>query len=343
MNTIEKALEKLNKGTPAESPVVSEPSKATNEQLVTDTPAMPNSSVADEKTVEINLETTALDSLLAGNKKKQEKAAASITATPKESAPAAENVTAKAFRDSASRSKVLDLEKLAEKGFLTPDSGRTQLAEEMRHIKRPLVLNASKKDDASTKNANLIMVTSSNPSEGKTYTSLNLAMSVAKERDKTVLLVDADVAKPGVTKVLELEKEKGLVDFLSDDSLDISDVMLETNIPNFRFVPAGKRHIHSTELLSSNQMKELVSELCSRYPDRIVIFDSPPLLATSEASVLSELVGQIVMVVEAEKTTQQQIEEALSQVNDTSRVAFVLNKASSALGSDYYGYGSYGS
>ncbi|MFC1747500.1 XrtA-associated tyrosine autokinase [Pseudomonadota bacterium] len=241
-----------------------------------------------------------------------------------------------------SRRLDLDLERLARSGFLTPDAGRSQLAEEMRHIKRPLMLNASTPGEEFA-DANLIMVTSSKPSEGKTYTSLNLAMSVAKERDRTVLLVDADVAKPGVTRVLGVNKEKGLVDYLSDDSVMLSDVMLKTNISNMRFIPAGKRHVHSTELLSSQSMIELVEQLRSRYPDRIVIFDSPPLLATSEAVVLTELVGQIILVVEAEKTSKQEVEEAISQIGEDKSVGLVLNKARGSFGSDFYGYyGTYG-
>ncbi len=242
-----------------------------------------------------------------------------------------------------SRSLDLDLERLGKMGFLTPEAGRTQLSEEMRQIKRSLLIHASKGGDGEGRRSNLIMITSSKPNEGKTYTSLNLAMSIAKERDKTVLLVDADIAKPGVTRLLEMGEAEGLVNYLLGEVTDISDIMLKTNVPNLRFIPAGKRHIHSTELLTSDRMISLVQGLCERYTDRIIILDSPPLLATSEASVLTELVGQIVMVVEAEKTTKQEIDEALSLVSEDVSVGLVLNKARGLYGSDYYGYyGSYG-
>ena len=243
-----------------------------------------------------------------------------------------------------SRRLMLDLARLEKMGFLTPETGRNQLAEEMRHIKRPLLLNAfGDQREIGKNNLNLIMVTSSKPGEGKTYTSLNLAMSIAKERDKTVLLVDADVAKPGVTRVLGMESAKGLVDYLLDDALDLPDVMMKTNVPNLRFIPAGKRHIHSTELLTSENMKQLTEELATRYPDRVVIFDSPPLLATSEAAVVAELVGQIVMVVEAEKTSKQEVQEALNQIGEEKVLGLVLNKSRGAFGTDYYGYyGNYG-
>lgn len=243
-----------------------------------------------------------------------------------------------------SRRLILDLVKLEKMGFLTPESGRSQLAEEMRHIKRPLLINAfGNQTDFSDNKRNLIMVTSSKPGEGKTFTSLNLAMSIAKERDKTVLLVDADVAKPGVTRVLGMESAKGLVDYLLDDALDIPDVMMKTNVPNLRFIPAGRRHIHSTELLTSENMKQLTDELATRYPDRVVIFDSPPLLATSEALVVTELVGQIVMVVEAEKTSKAEVQEALDMIGENKILGLVLNKSRGSFGTDYYGYyGKYG-
>jgi protein-tyrosine kinase len=245
----------------------------------------------------------------------------------------------------ASRRKSLDLERLGRLGFLTPESGRSQLAEEMRNIKRPLLLNAAMNADEPHQKKNIIMITSSKPSEGKSYTSLNLAMSIAKERDKTVLLVDADVARPGLTKTLAMEGEKGLVDYLAQDDLGVADIMLKTNVPNFRFIPAGRKHIHSTELLSSQSMVALANELSVRYPDRIILFDSPPLLATSEAAVLAGLVDQIVMVVEAEKTSKQELEEALGLIDQNNKcVGLVLNKARGSYGSDYYGYyGSYGS
>lgn len=255
---------------------------------------------------------------------------------------AAPDVEKPAAPKSESRRLMLDLARLGRAGFLTPESGRSQLAEEMRHIKRPLLLNAFN-SNAENRDSNLIMVTSSRPGEGKSFTSLNLAMSIAKERDKTVLLIDADVAKPGTTRLLGVETGAGLVDYLLGDSLSISDVLLKTNVPNLRFIPAGRRHHHSTELLASESMRHLTAELSDRYSDRIIIFDSPPLLATSEASVLAELVGQIVMIVESEKTSKQEVNEALELIGEDKVIGMVLNKARGSFGADYYGYyGGYG-
>lgn len=247
--------------------------------------------------------------------------------------------------DGQSGRVMLNLARLERSGFLTPETGRTQLAEEMRHIKRPLLLNAFARGAAQINNGNLIMVTSSRPGEGKSFTSLNLAMSVAKERDKTVLLVDADVAKPSMSRMLGIETGAGLVDYLLNDEMDLPEVMLRTNVPNLRLIPAGRRHIHSTELLASESMQRLTEELAHRYPDRVVIFDSPPLLATTEAAALAQWVGQVVMVVESEKTTKQELSESLALLgSDNKVVGLVLNKNRVTLGSDsYYGYyGSYG-
>jgi len=238
----------------------------------------------------------------------------------------------------------LELARLERMGFLTPESGRGQLNEEIRHVKRPLLINAFRSGDA-YQASNLIMITSARPGEGKTFTSINLAMSIAKERDKTVLLVDADVARPSVSRTLGLEpKLPGLVDYLVDDSLALSDILLKTNVPNLRVLPAGRSHIHSTELLASDAMRQLVTEMSQRYSDRIVIIDSPPLLATSEAAVLAGLVGQIVMVVESDKTSRQEVNDALSSLDQSKMIGLVLNKARPMFTSDYYGYyGGYGS
>jgi len=238
----------------------------------------------------------------------------------------------------------LDLARLERMGFLVPESSRGQLTEEIRHIKRPLLINAFRSGDTG-QSSNLIMVTSARPGEGKTFTAVNLAMSIAKERDKTVLLVDADVARPSVYRVLGLQpKLPGLVEYLMDDSQALSDILLKTNVPNLRVLPAGRSHIHSTELLASDAMRQLATEMSQRYPDRIIIIDSPPLLATSEAAVLASLVGQIVVIVESEKTSKQEVNDALGLLDQSKMIGLVLNKTRPILTSDYYGYyGGYGS
>jgi protein-tyrosine kinase len=235
---------------------------------------------------------------------------------------------------------VINLARLKQAGMITPDGERSGLSEEFRQIKRPLLMNAFNQGVAPIKNGNLIMVTSSLPGEGKSFCSVNLAMSIAMEMDHTVLLVDADVAKPSIPQLLGLKADKGLLDLLLDESLQLSDVLIKTNVEKLTILPAGRGHRYSTELLASVAMRRLIEEMGKRYQDRIIIFDSPPLLATSEARVLASHMGQIVVVVEAQKTTHEAIREALKHLEHCEVVGMLLNKGRHAPGHDYY-YGSY--
>lgn len=241
-----------------------------------------------------------------------------------------------------SRIGTMNVEKMRRAGMVTPDGERTQISEEFRLVKRPLLSNAFRRDGKAIKNGNMIMVTSALPGEGKTFTAINLATSIALERDQTVLLVDADVAKASIPEFLGIPYEKGLLDVLADESVPLSDVLIRTQIENFSILPAGRRHRNSTELLASEAMRKLVEELANRYPDRIIIFDSPPLLATSEASVLAAHMGQIVMVVETGKTPQEALREALNHIEQCEFIGVVMNKGGSSVRDGYGYYGSYG-
>lgn len=242
--------------------------------------------------------------------------------------------------ESARRSRRIEinLARLHELGMVTPDGGRTSTAEEFRLIKRPLIDKAFNQPAAATSNhGNLVMVTSSLPGEGKTFCAVNLAISIAMEMDHTVLLVDADVARPSVPQFLGLKNEAGLMDILLDDKLDLADVMLKTNIDSLSFLPAGRSHRHATELLASQNMSRLLDEIAKRYPDRIVIFDSPPVLLTTESRVLASQMGQIVMVVEAQKTTQHAVKSVLRQLGSTANVSLLYNKSRGFTDEEYYG------
>jgi len=234
-------------------------------------------------------------------------------------------------------------------GILTADSQRSRHAEEMRMIKRPILQNAFGKKHKPSEYSNLLMVTSAIAGEGKTFTSLNLALSIAAEMDRTVLVVDSDLAKPGLSRLLKIDSKPGLTEYLRDEQKDVGKLLLRTDVPKLTILPAGQRHSHSTELLASNHMKQLFHELATRYPDRIVLFDSPPLLVTSEASVLAGLIGQIVLVVESGKTPQHLVKDALAQLSSTDNVSLILNKCkmgflSAQMGSYGYSYGyGYGS
>lgn len=236
------------------------------------------------------------------------------------------------------RYRELNLARLQQQGMVTHDSGRTTVAEDFRIIKRPLLRQARASGAEAIRHGNLIVVTSAMPGEGKTYCAVNLAMSIAMEMDITVLLVDADVARPSVLKVLGLPPEPGLMDVLLDEQLAMSDVILKTNVATLSILPAGRSNKHATELLGSRAMSRLLSEIASRYADRIVVFDSPPLLITSEAHALVGQMGQVVMVVEAETTTQHAVKEALRQIESCEHIHLIYNKTKSFPGNDYYGY-----
>lgn len=232
----------------------------------------------------------------------------------------------------------VDVEKLLAQGMLSPDASQGKLAEEYRLIKRPLLLNAFGENRNKINNANLILVTSSLPGEGKTFTAVNLALSIAAERDKTVLLVDADVVKPALSRLFGVEDRPGLIELLEHEAT-FAEVLLRTDIPKLTLLPSGRRHPHATELLASEAMVQLAGDMSRRYPDRVIIFDSPPLLATTQASVLATHVGQVLLVVESESTPQYIVKEAVEMLSGCALVGCVLNKTTQGFGLGYYYYG----
>ncbi len=231
----------------------------------------------------------------------------------------------------------LDMDALRTAGLVTSHSERTQIAEEFRLIKRPLLLKAFATPPDDIENGNLIMVTSSKAGEGKTFCAVSLAMSIALERDLTVLLIDADVAKPDVLNVLGIEAEKGLVDLIADEGLDLSDVLIRTDLENLTILPAGRQHHLATELLASDKMDKFVTEIARRYPDRVIIFDSPPALMSSVPGVLALHVGQTLFVVEAQRTVQQAVDNALGLIASCKNISLLLNKAESGGSSERFG------
>ncbi len=238
-----------------------------------------------------------------------------------------------------SRTVNIDLARLAHLGMVTPERPRSVIAEEYRVIKRPLLRNAIGAGAAEIRNGNLIMVTSALPGEGKSFNAINLAISIAMELDYTVLLVDADVSRPSILSRLGLPPERGLMDVLAGDVSDLGDVLLRTNIEKLAILPAGMPHQRATELLASESMNRLLEQIAKRYPDRIVVFDSPPLLVTTEARVLASHMGQVVIVVEAERTTHGAVRQALATIESCPVKLMLLNKTRERGTAAYYGYG----
>jgi protein-tyrosine kinase len=228
-------------------------------------------------------------------------------------------------------------------GFIAPEDQERQIADQFRQIKRPLITNASGRGAKKIPNGHLIMTASALPNEGKTFTSINLALSLAAEKDITVLLVDADVAKRHISRIFGVEKEPGLLDALQDDTLDLESLIIPTDIPGLNLLPAGNRTSIATELLSSAHMESTFARLGAHSPNRIVLLDSPPLLLTSESRALAAIAGQVVVVVNARTTPQRAVLDAVSYIPADKSVGFILNQCNvQASEGYYYGDGTYG-
>jgi exopolysaccharide/PEP-CTERM locus tyrosine autokinase len=264
------------------------------------------------------------------------------TSAPNDLSSAAAGKVSKGVASSGETLEI-DLERLENLGFVTLSDSRRLINEEYREIKRKLLSNAFGPLSSTLANSNIIMVSSPRPGEGKTFTAVNLALSIAAEQDKTVLLVDADVLKPNVLRTLGLKGEKGLMDYLLGEVNDLSDVIYKTNVPKLRIIPAGSSHHRSTELLASSIMNETVNEFSKRYADRVVIIDTPPMIGINESAILASFAGQAIIVVEEGRSKMQDIEKAAESLNPEMAIGFVVNKSIMTSAADgYYGYGHYG-
>lgn len=236
----------------------------------------------------------------------------------------------------------IDLDRLGALGFVSPSKPNSPIAEQYRIIKRPVLRNAQGKGAAPIENGNLIMVTSSVPGEGKSFSAINLAISMAMELDHTVLLVDADVSKPSVLAALGLPASSGMMDVLQGHESSIGDVMLHTNIAKLTILPAGRPQQRATEMLASDAMNALLEELATRYKDRIVVFDSPPVLVTTEARALATHMGQVIVVVESERSTHAMVKQSLATLEACPVKLMLLNKVRQQSSSGHYGVYGYG-
>ena len=232
-------------------------------------------------------------------------------------------------------------DRLREQGVLPVQEEEDGAISDFRKIKRPLLALA---DDVSLTGGNIIMVASALPGEGKTFCAFNLALSICKNLDHRVLLVDGDLIRPKLSGALGLQSHPGLTDLLVNDKLSVSSVLLRTNMEGLNVIPAGSQMENSTELLSSGRMASIADELSQRYRDRIILFDSPPILATAESQVLAGLAGQIVMVVQSGSTPRDVIAEALNVIGDSKPISLILNRYKMTGLRDKYGsgYGGYG-
>jgi Mrp family chromosome partitioning ATPase len=239
----------------------------------------------------------------------------------------------------------LDLDALRAGGILPPLEATDRIQEQIRRIKWPLLETAMVGRAAAseaTPPTNLVMITSSVPAEGKTYVSFNIALGIAREKDFSVLLVDGDVAKRHLSTALNVADRPGLTDALADESLDPESLVLGTGVPGLVFLPAGKRTSVAPEFFGSQRMIRILSVLGHSDRQRIVLFDSAPLLTTNESPVLSHLVDQIIMVVRAEETPQPVVLEAIALLDKSKTIRCLLNQTRlNSVSEHYYGYGYY--
>jgi exopolysaccharide/PEP-CTERM locus tyrosine autokinase len=225
---------------------------------------------------------------------------------------------------------------LRDAGLLAPFDQQRQITSEYRHVKRRLLAEVQ----AGTANR-LVLMASALPGEGKSFSSANLAMSLALEPDYTVLLVDADVIKPNLSRVFGLTERPGLVDAVADASADVESMIVTTSVEGLSILPAGRTDPNATELFASSRMQQVVDQLLA-VPNRLVVFDSLPLLLTTEARALVPLAGQILLVVRAESTPQQAVLQALDLIGDEANVKLMLNAVVRTKAMKYMGYGYYG-
>ena len=183
------------------------------------------------------------------------------------------------------------------------------------------------------------MLASALPGDGKTFTSINLALSMSREHDVSVVLVDADVPKPHISRLFGVDQEPGLLEALADDSVDVESLILPTDVPGLSILPSGMPHEGATEMLASARMAKVAARLFARDARRIAIFDSPPLLVSSESRALCAVAGQIVLVVCSGKTPRHAVLDALEQLDNRESVFLVLNQSHSSAAESYYGYG----
>lgn len=242
------------------------------------------------------------------------------------------------------RQGTIDRERLAARGMIVPGAPVTGIAEEYRIVKRELIRNfAGTANRPVVPRGHRVLIASANPGEGKTFSAVNLALSLAVEADHDVLLVDADIAKPSVLETLGLEDGPGLMDALADPHLALGDCLIQTDIPGLKVMPAGTQHTHDTELLASARTEALIAQLEAGAPGRIIIFDSPPVLAASPAAVLAGHVGQLIMIVRADETLESALRDAIGLMGACPHVQLLLNGVKYSPGGrrfgTYYGQG----
>jgi exopolysaccharide/PEP-CTERM locus tyrosine autokinase len=260
-------------------------------------------------------------------------------AAPEATGTAGERRRDSLLRPAKGRKLAFDHDALRSEGLLGPEGDEAQLANEYRQIKRPLIAHMQGRRATLVERGNIVMVTSAIQGEGKTFTAINLALSTAQERDVVVVLVDGDVAKPHITELFGVAELPGLLDLIEDPGLSVDDVIVPTDMEGLYVLPAGVPRFNATELLASARFENLLASAASKHPNTLFLFDSPPVLPTTEAKVLASAMGQIVLVVKAEHTPQELVSGALEALTTSAPINLILNQARMKGGRSRYGYG----
>lgn len=237
----------------------------------------------------------------------------------------------------ASKTVSLNREELSSNGYIV-QRAKSETVEEYRVIKRRLLKGIESLRQQGEDMANVVLVTSALQGDGKTFTALNLALSIAMEMDRTALLIDGDVLKSGVSKTLGISAENGFVDLLLKHDFEFGDLLYKTDIPNLSILPSGQAGLQATELFSSERMLSVCREISNRYPDRIIFIDSPPLLQTTESQALANIIPNIVFVVSASHTPANAVASAFEVLDKEKNINFILNKVRVKSSGMYYYY-----
>ncbi len=232
----------------------------------------------------------------------------------------------------------IDRRMLANRGYVVPEGPVTGLAEEFRLVKRQLLADLERQSGLPDEKRRSVLIASAQPREGKSFCALNLALSLAGEQELEVLLVDGDFAKPDLPALLDFEAGPGLVDALIDSRADVESFVLETDVPRLSILPAGQKVNNIPELLASERAREILSSLAANDRRRIILFDSPPVLAASPASLLAAAVGFTLVVVRADQTTEADLRETISLLSGCDHVGLLLNGAAFAVSGRKYGF-----
>lgn len=219
----------------------------------------------------------------------------------------------------------IDYDCLKQGGYLTPDSRDCALAETFRHIENQILQTGFSSSDCD-KARNLLMVTSPQAGDGKTFCAINLAMSIALLEDTPVLLIDANMRRPGIARRLGLEAKNGLVELMADSSLTPADITIQTDLANLAVIPSGQPTARVSDGWISRRMRLIIENLTYEDPDRLIVFDTPPVLECSSTSLIAGYVGQALMVVGSGRTKRHLIDKALLQVQSAEEIKMVKNQ-----------------